>query len=110
MRADNTVEASELIAMDIIRSQCHKGVQPNEIPIDQLPKIFTTRMGRVSFLLELVGMAYVNDDFDRREFKLIYQISDALDLSEDGSLEAILKWVKDQLGLMKRAKTLMEES
>ncbi|MYI68928.1 MAG: hypothetical protein F4103_09395 [Boseongicola sp. SB0673_bin_14] len=109
MRADNRVEPSELVAMDMLRNQAHPGVQPEEVPIDQLGELFKTRIGRVSLLLELVGMGYVNDDFDPRQSKLIEEVAAAFDMRGDGTLEAVERWVVDQLDLMRKAQELMQE-
>lgn len=109
MRVDNRVETSELVAMDMLRNQAHPGVHPEEVPIDQLGKLFDTRIGRVSFLLELVGMGYVNVDFDPRQSGLIDQVAAALDMRDDGTIEAVERWVVCQLDLMKKAQELMQE-
>ena len=63
---------------------------------------------RVSFLLELVGMGYANEDFDPRQSALIAQIAKAFSFHEDGTIEAVEGWVKDQLALTKSARQLME--
>ena len=109
MRVDNRIEPSELVAMDMLRNQAHPGVQPDDVPIGQLGELFKTRIGRVSFLLELVGMGYVNDDFDPRQSELIRQVAAALDMLNDSTLESVEMWVVDQLALMKRAQQLMQE-
>ncbi|MDE0210135.1 MAG: hypothetical protein OXJ64_09645 [Boseongicola sp.] len=108
MRVDNRVEPSELVAMDLLRDQAHPGVQPKDVPVDQLGELFKNRIGRVSFLLELVGMGYVNDDFDPRQSILIDEVAAALDMRDDGTLEAVESWVVDQLELMKKAQQLMQ--
>lgn len=110
MRVDNRIDPSELVAMDMLRDQARPGAQPEEVPIDQLGDVFMNRIGRVSLLLELVGMGYVNEDFDPRQSALIEQIAGSLDLLQDGTLEAVNQWVKDQLGLMAKARELMQEN
>ena len=53
-------------------------------------------------------MGYVNEDFDPRQSALIAQIAEAFSLHEDGTVEAVEGWVKDQLALTKSAQELME--
>ena len=108
MRVDGRIEASELVAMDMLRDQAEPGVKAEDVPIEQLSGLFQYRLSRVSFLLELVGMGYVNEDFDPRQSALIAQIAEAFSFHEDGTIEAVEAWVRDQLALMKSARQLME--
>ncbi len=108
MRVDERIDAAELMAMDMLRNQTEPGVKAEDIPIGQLPGLFEDRLSRVSFLLELVGMGYANEDFDPRQCELVEQIGKAFALLEDGTVEAIEKWVKDELALMNKAQQLME--
>ena len=108
MRVDRRIDASELMAMDMLRDQAEPGVKPEDVPIGQLSSLFEDRLSRVSFLLELVGMGYVNEDFDPRQSELIAQIAEAFSFHEDGTIEAVEGWVKDQLALTKSARQLME--
>ena len=108
MRADNMIDSSELVAMEVLRKQAHSSVEPEELPIENLGDVFVNRIGRVSFLLELVGMAYVNDDFDPRQSALIEQIAGALDLLHDGTLKTVNQWIRSQFSLMKSAQDLMQ--
>ena len=83
-------------------------MKAEDVPIEQLSGLFQYRLSRVSFLLELVGMGYVNEDFDPRQSALIVQIAEAFSFHEDGTIEAVEGWVKDQLALTKIARQLME--
>ena len=109
MRADNRIDSSELVAIDMLRNQAHPGASPEEVPIDKLGGIFRNRIGRVSFLLELIGIGHVNEDLDPRQSELIERIAEAWDMQADGTLAAASQWVADQLDLMKRARELMGE-
>ena len=108
MRVDRRIDASELMAMDMLRDQAEPGVKAEDVPIEQLPELFEDRLSRVSFLLELIGMGYANEDFDPRQSELIAHIGKAFSFHEDGTLEAVEAWVRDQLALMKNAQRLME--
>ena len=108
MRVDRVIDATELVAMDMLRVQAEPGVKAEEVPIEQLPALFEDRVSRVSLLLELVGMGYVNEDFDPRQSRLVMQIAEAFSFHEDGTVEAVEAWVEDQLALTKGAQRLME--
>ena len=108
MRADKSIDAEELMVMDMLRSQTEPGVKGEDVPIAELPDLFEDRLSRISFLLELVGMGYANNSFDPAQSELVRRIAKAFSFHEDGTIEAIDHWVRDQLFLVKRAQQLME--
>ena len=108
MRADRKIDSAELMAMDILRNQTEPGVKAEDMPVEALPGLFEDRLSRVSFLLELVGMGYANQDFDPTQSELVNDIAKVFSLHENGTLEAVEKWVRDELALMKQAQQLME--
>ena len=108
MRADRKIDAAELMAMDVLRNQVEPGVKAEDVPIELIPGLFEDRLSRVSFLLELVGMGYANEDFDSTQSELVNQIAKVFSLHENGTIEAIEKWVQDELAMMKKAQKLME--
>ena len=108
MRADRKIDAAELMAMDMLRNQTEPGVKAEDVPVEALPGLFEDRLSRVSFLLELVGMGYANEDFDPTQSELVNSIARVFSLHENGVIEAIEKWVQDELALMKQAQQLME--
>lgn len=83
-------------------------MKAEDVAIEVLPGLFEDKLSRVSFLLELVGMGYVNEDFDPAESELVRRIAHVFGFHENGTIEAIEKWVQDELALMKEAKNLME--
>ena len=107
MRADRKIDAAELIALDMLRKQAEPGVKADDVAIEALPDLFEDRLSRVSFLLELVGMGYANEDFDPEQSELVNHIAKIFYFHEDGTIEAIEGWVKDELALMKKAQELM---
>ena len=108
MRADRKIDAAELIALDMLRNQVEPGVKANAIAIEALPGMFQDRLSRVSLLLELVGMGYANEDFDPEQSELVNQIAKIFSFNEDGTIEAIEGWIKEQLVLIKKAQQLIE--
>ena len=89
MRADRKIDAAELLAMDMLRNQTEPGVKAEDIPIEALPGLFEDRLSRVSFLLELVGMGYANEDFDPEQSELVNQIAKVFSFHENGVIESI---------------------
>ena len=75
MRADGRIDASELLEMEMIRNQVEPGVTAEDVPIEQLPSLFEDRVSRISFLLELVGMGFANEDFDLTQSALVGEIA-----------------------------------
>lgn len=108
MRVDGRIDADELVAMDILRNQTEPGVNAEDVPIEQLPGLFEDRLSRVSFLLELVGMGYANEDFDPKESALVVRVAEVFSFHDDGTMAAVEAWVRDQLALTKKANKLME--
>lgn len=108
MRTDRSIKAEELMAMDLLRSQTEPGVKAEDIPIEQLPGLFEDRLSRVSFLLELVGMGYADEDFDPEESELVGRIVEVFSFNEDGTKRAVEQWVKNELALMRQARKLMQ--
>ena len=108
MRTDRSIKAEELMAKDLLRNQIEPGVKAEDVPIEQLPGVFEDRLSRVSFLLELVGMGYADEDFDPAESELVGRIAEVFSLYEDGTIRAIEGWVRNELDLMKKAQKLME--
>ena len=109
MRADGRIHPAELVIMDALRNQMKPGVKAENVAIEGLPDLFKRKLSRVSFLLELVGMGYANEDFDPAQSELVNQIAKVFGFHEDGTSDTIEQWVKDQLALMDRARQLMEE-
>ena len=97
-----------LMAIDVLRNQAQPGIKAEDVPIEALPDLFEDRLSRVSLLLELVGMGYANEDFDPTQSELVNQIARAFGFHENGTIEAVEKWVQDELALMKEAQKLME--
>lgn len=109
MRVDNAVDADELVHMDVIRKQAEPGVKAEDVPVENLPELFEDRASRLAFLLELVGMGYVNENFDPRQSKLVADIAGVFGVDEGGALSDIESWVKEQLSLVRRAHRMMED-
>ena len=56
MRVDRSIDASELMAMDMFPDQAEPVVKAEDVPIEQLSGLIEDRLSRVSFLLNLGGV------------------------------------------------------
>ncbi len=92
--------------LKVLRDQAQPGVEAEDVPVADLPKLFDDRVSRVAFLLEIVGMGYADQTFDPRESKLVGEIVNAL-ADEDDLLGRITSWVQRQVLLVKEAHELM---
>ena len=108
MRVDNAVDADELVHIDVIRKQVEPGVKAEDVPVEKLSEIFEDRTSRTAFLLELVGMGYVNEDFDPRQSKLVADIAEVFGVDDD-ALSDIKSWVQELFSLVKIAHRMMED-
>lgn len=105
MRVDGVTDAKEMVHMDTLRDQA-PGVKAEDLAVEHLPGVFEDRSSRIAFLLELVGMGYVNEAFDPRESELVGRVAAAFSLESD--LDDVESWVRRQLLLTREAHELME--
>ena len=107
MKADGKIVEEELIIIDTIKAQCSPDVLPTKVSIPDLAATFSTQPAKVSLLLELLGVAYADDDYHITEQKLIQEIASSLNISSQ-LLADMESWVQRQFLLIKEAKTFME--
>ena len=106
MRVDGAIDAEEMVHIDVLREQAAPGTKAEDLSLEELPRVFEDRSSRVAFLLELVGMGYVNDAFDPRESELVGRVAAAFSLESD--MDDVESWVRRQLLLTREARELME--
>ena len=106
MRVDGAIDAEEMVHIDVLREQAAPGTKAEDLSLEELPQVFEDRSSRVAFLLELVGMGYVNDAFDPRESELVGRVAAAFSLESD--MDEVESWVRRQLLLTREARELME--
>ena len=107
MRADTAVKREEQALIETLRAQSRSGVEPEVVPIPDLADVFLAQKGRVAFLLELIGMAYVDQAYATSESRLIGDIAEALDFDKD-QLATLESWVQRQFALVQEARLLIE--
>lgn len=108
IEVDGKIDDRELEMLEVLRSQCDREVKVNKFSsMDDLPSVFGDQKSRVSMLLELLAIAYADEDFDDKEKDAIETIRLKLDIP--GVLfEDMESWVCRQMILSKEAQLFME--
>ena len=107
MMVDGTEEAAESALMDVLRRQVVPGVRAESAAIDELPNLFVDRRSRIAFILETLGMAYADEEFEPDESNLLHKLARALML--EGEMETFKSWIVRQFLLINEAHLLMED-
>lgn len=102
-KSDDQLHDAELGIIDTIRAQSCDGVEEKAITLDELPLIFDSEKAKCSLILELIGVALVNEEYHQNEKKLIDQYANALNI-EQNKLFQLEWWVSKQFALIKEAK------
>lgn len=105
-KADGDLHELQMGLLQIIKDQSEAGITEQEISLEMLPQVFDDNRVKGSLLLELLGVAHSNNDYDIREKELIEQYAEALDISKS-KLEKLEAWVEKQLALMEEIEQLL---
>ena len=108
MLADSRIASEEHVLVETLQSQSQPGVEPEMVPVEDLADVFLDQKRRVAFLLELISVGYVDEEYGSSESNLIREIADALDIDDD-RLATLESWVERQFALALEARLLMEE-
>jgi len=108
MNADGNIAEEEISIINTMKAQCSPDVlTAGKVSISDLATRFSTQPAKVSLLLELIGVAYADDDYHETEKKLIQEIASSLNISFP-LLADMESWVKRQFLSMKEVNTFME--
>jgi hypothetical protein len=77
-------------------------------PRAELLAAFASRRSRVCAMLELLGLALVDGEFDARERELVFETASAFGFAE-AELQAMARWHDRCRGLLREAEALMRE-
>lgn len=99
-KADHDFNDSELGILDAIRAQSLEGIMEEAIDLTQLTTVFDTEKAKCSLMLELIGVALINEEYHQNEKKLIDQYADALNIDKN-KLVLMEQWVSKQFSLFK---------
>lgn len=109
IRVDGIIDEREENLLEVLRAQCRVVANGSrEFSNSELMAIFSRKGEKVSFLLELIGVAHADEVYGIEEKDFVREISRKLNISEALQMD-MENWVKKQLSLVKEASNLMEE-
>jgi uncharacterized tellurite resistance protein B-like protein len=107
IESDGNIAAKEQALMATIQGQMATKVTPADFDFETLNKIFECKRSKASMILELLGLAYADEDYHASEKKFMRQVSQACGVSEH-ELRDMESWVARQLALVREAEQFME--
>ncbi len=108
IHSDDIVSKEEDAIWDVLKAQCDSNVvMPTNFELASLRELFDDEKDKVSFLLELIAVAFIDDEYHEKEESLLDEIARIIDVTPKklGRLES---WVIRQLDLNNSALKLME--
>ena len=105
-KADGDLHELQMGLLQIIKDQSEAEITEQEISLEMLPQVFDDNRVKGSLLLELLGVAHSNNEYDVSEKKLIEQYAQALNINEE-QLNKLEIWVEKQLALMEEIEQLL---
>lgn len=106
--ADERVTRQERALMASLRAEMGMPDAPEGMDIAAAAAEFADWAGKVRAMLELIGIARADCDFDKRESEVIRRIAEAFGITP-GKLEVMDDWVFRQLALVREANYLITE-
>lgn len=103
--ADGVVKKQEEKFLDVLKAQCLPDVVPSNSKLTDLADSFTSQQEKVSLVLELIGIAYADSVYHAKEMKIIENIAEVLEVSDN--LPEMEQWVEKQMMLVHEADKLM---
>lgn len=107
-KADGNSDEIEKNMLDILIQQCNPEVQETRVEIKELPTIFDSVRAKHSLLLELLGIALVDNHYHLNEKSLVSSCAQALSVNRE-TLEQLENWVAKQFSLSKEAEKLLNQ-
>ena len=108
--ADNVGLEQEKKALANLKAEAGLPEKPGEglLPVDELASVFASRRSKIAALLELLGLAYSDSEFEVNERSMLVIASRAMDI-DLSDLRKLEDWVKEHVKLIEKALALMQE-
>ncbi len=103
---DGDVDKSERVLMRLYKSQMNVGVVEVECLFESLPLIFDDHKSKMVLIIELIGLACVDGDYDRDEKAFLLEVSGILDIN-NAKVVKCEEWVERQIALVDEANIIM---
>lgn len=108
IEADTIISNSETELLKSLKLQCDEALTPiDNFEVSSLNRILNTNKEKVSFLLELIAVAFIDGDYHEREESFIDEVARIIGISSK-KLGALESWVIRQTALSTEALTFME--
>jgi hypothetical protein len=98
----------ELVFIEALKSQMMSDIEDHSVSYDQLSDVFSDKASKASLLLELLGVAHADDEYQDEEKAFMSDIANKLSISLD-ELAEMEKWVLSQLNISKQVLRFMSE-
>lgn len=108
IHSDGELENAEMAIIETLKKQCELDVILTPIKIEELSTIFASNRAKYSVLLELIAIAYVDEQYHQEEQNLILKYAELLNVSND-MLINLERWVKKQLTLSQEIELLLNQ-
>ncbi|QDJ13204.1 DNA repair protein [Mergibacter septicus] len=106
---DNGVDSAEEQMMKVIQAQCNTGVTRKSVEKAGIIKLFDTDLAKCSLLLELLGIAYANNDYHSKQAIFIKEYAELLSITP-AKLVMLEYWIKEQFLLMEKINLLINNN
>lgn len=103
---DGEVTSEELEYLDFLKKQMPP-IPEAKFEIATLQALLNTKQSKVSFMLELIAIAYADEDYHESEVHLISEIASVIGI-DNHLLNKLESWVVKQTTLLSDAEELME--
>ena len=108
--ADDVILEAEKQAISALKAEAGipGATGENLLPVDELASVFVSRRAKIAALLELLGLAYADSEFEANERSMIVATAHEMDI-EMAELRQLEDWVRDHIKLVERALAIMNE-
>ena len=101
VHADGVVDEKEETLLQQVRMQCSTDAKSVSVEVGDLSKHFSDERAKKYFLLEMIGLCYIDGEYHATEKDIIQSVSQSLDLSAE-EVRFMEAWVEEQFGLMEQ--------
>ena len=107
IEADGIVVGREAAALAALKAEMGvSGSGVDQRSVEELARVFKDRRSKMAALLELLGLAHTDTNFDLGEQSLIASAAHEMGFSSE-DIVAVEQWVQDHISLVRRAMAMM---
>lgn len=106
--ADGKIKYQELAKVSSFLRQLNPDIMPTECPLEEAGAVFDSKLSKISALLELISLAFSDDDYAPSEDNLIDRLGCSFDISPE-AMAKMKDWCARQMVLTREAEALLKE-